>query len=385
MIEIAFDLYRGFQCASSECPYTCCAGWSVALDEETDRFYQSCAGELGEYINRNIQRENGTAVMILRENGRCPMLDENNLCRIQLAYGPDRLSTVCRLFPRLAVLDDGLKMNYLQLSCPEAARMVLTHRESMRILRHEAPDPPGRAAGEAELCALRREAFFAALRIIQDRECDIVQRQRLFLLMSQAVQNAIREQDYNQADKLLALFRTPEEYRRILRDDNIRTEASDKIHFLNSLRGSCLSGEGASSVEYHTIYTRAMQYILNQDANLIGFVAYLKKAREERQQNELENLLSALLPGHYLSSFAGHDLYIQAAYVLFLAQLYRAISAMLYAGGSEQEREISKPLLVSYIYRYFCHTTDEENNVRIVEALRDKRLTDMDYLFRLVG
>jgi lysine-N-methylase len=60
------------------------------------------------------------------EEGRCPMWRQDGLCRIQAELGEDALCQVCREFPRLRHdYGDFLELG-LELSCPEAARLILT-------------------------------------------------------------------------------------------------------------------------------------------------------------------------------------------------------------------------------------------------------------------
>ena len=70
------------------------------------------------------QTEYGTQMMA--QQGRCPMWRTDGLCRIQAELGEDWLCQVCRAFPRLRHdYGDFLELG-LELSCPEAARLILT-------------------------------------------------------------------------------------------------------------------------------------------------------------------------------------------------------------------------------------------------------------------
>ena len=117
--------YDSFRCLASSCPDSCCKEWDVDVDEVSAARYRCLPGELGEALRQNMkQTEYGTQMMA--QEGRCPMWRTDGLCRIQAELGEDWLCQVCRAFPRLRHdYGDFLELG-LELSCPEAARLILT-------------------------------------------------------------------------------------------------------------------------------------------------------------------------------------------------------------------------------------------------------------------
>jgi len=117
--------YKQFTCLASACPDSCCHEWEVDIDPATAAYYRSLPGDLGDRL-RSVLRdtEDGTCMTI--ENGRCPMWRQDGLCRIQAELGHDALSCTCRTFPRLRHDYGDFAELGLELSCPEAARLILT-------------------------------------------------------------------------------------------------------------------------------------------------------------------------------------------------------------------------------------------------------------------
>lgn len=117
--------YKEFQCIASACPDSCCKEWEVDVDNASAAFYRDLEGELGDRLRKVLKdTEDGTVMTI--ENGRCPMWRQDGLCRIQAELGHEALCQVCQMFPRLRH-DYGDFVEYgLELSCPEAARLILT-------------------------------------------------------------------------------------------------------------------------------------------------------------------------------------------------------------------------------------------------------------------
>ena len=136
------EYYKTFHCIASACPDSCCKEWEVDVDDTAASFYRNLVGPLGERLRQVLKdTEDGTVMTI--ENGRCPMWLQDGLCRIQAELGHDALCQVCREFPRLRH-DYGDFVEYgLELSCPEAARLILSQPYTLiseDIPGGEAPD-----------------------------------------------------------------------------------------------------------------------------------------------------------------------------------------------------------------------------------------------------
>ena len=117
--------YHRFRCLAGNCPDSCCKEWDVQVDPDAAGYYRSLPGELGERL-RQVLLDTEDGILMRNENGRCPMWRQDGLCRIQAELGERALCQVCRDFPRLKH-DYGSFMELgLELSCPEAARLILT-------------------------------------------------------------------------------------------------------------------------------------------------------------------------------------------------------------------------------------------------------------------
>ena len=117
-----FDTFR---CIAGACPDSCCKEWDVLVDEDSAAFYRALPGELGDRLRAVLKDEDGETVMTIIDR-RCPMWRQDGLCDIQAALGHDALCKTCREFPRLTH-DYGDFIEYgLELSCPEAARIILS-------------------------------------------------------------------------------------------------------------------------------------------------------------------------------------------------------------------------------------------------------------------
>ena len=117
--------YEEFVCIAGKCPDSCCKEWCVDVDETSAAFYRNLSGPLGDRL-RQVLRDTESGTVMTIENGQCPMWQQDGLCRIQAELGHDALCKTCREYPRLRHDYDDFTELGLELSCPEAARLILT-------------------------------------------------------------------------------------------------------------------------------------------------------------------------------------------------------------------------------------------------------------------
>lgn len=133
--------YDRFRCLAGACPDSCCHQWQVDVDEEAAGRYLAMPGELGDALRQRLRRsENGW--YLENENDRCPMWRDDGLCRIQYEEGHDALCQTCRDFPRLRHDYGDFVELMLEMSCPEAARLILTGDDTLTIRETDGGDAP---------------------------------------------------------------------------------------------------------------------------------------------------------------------------------------------------------------------------------------------------
>lgn len=154
MIVFQPDYYDRFQCLAGSCPDSCCQEWAVQVDDQAAARYLSVSGELGDALRQSLkQDEEGYYLQIT--DRRCPMWQNDGLCRIQSQLGEEGLCNVCREFPRLRH-DYGSFVEFgLELSCPEAARLIFEDRSAPT----EPVIPPDCEPELALLLESRKEAL----------------------------------------------------------------------------------------------------------------------------------------------------------------------------------------------------------------------------------
>ena len=137
MLIVKPSYYDSFRCIAGLCPDSCCKEWEVLVDADSAAYYRSLSGPLGERLREVLRDEDGITLMTI-ENRRCPMWRDDGLCRIQAELGEEALCHVCRDFPRLRHdYGDFVELG-LELSCPEAARIIFENTDHT-LLQEQAP------------------------------------------------------------------------------------------------------------------------------------------------------------------------------------------------------------------------------------------------------
>ncbi len=189
-----FDTFR---CIAGQCPDSCCKEWDVLVDEDKAAFYRALPGQLGDRLRQVLKDEDGEVYMII-ENRRCPMWRDDGLCRIQAELGEQALCKTCREFPRLSH-DYGDFIEYgLELSCPEAARIILS-TPSPVFVTQEVPggEEPEYDASDMEILLRTRET---ARRILADPRHNTGEALSLLLLCAYRAQMELNGMEVSAAE-----------------------------------------------------------------------------------------------------------------------------------------------------------------------------------------
>lgn len=132
------DLVRSFTCIADRCPDTCCRGWEVDIDSETEQYYRSVPGPLGERLWHalSVSEEDGSTYFPLTEERACPFLSKTGLCDIITELGEAAISRVCTEYPRYFVQIGGYEQMDMSLSCMEYGRIFFA-AGPMHLIRTE--------------------------------------------------------------------------------------------------------------------------------------------------------------------------------------------------------------------------------------------------------
>ncbi len=179
------DFYDRFRCLAGSCPDSCCHEWEVDIDEEAAARYLSLDGALGERL-RQVLKVSPDGYSMSIQDRRCPMWRQDGLCEIQAQLGHDALCQTCREFPRLRH-DYGDYVEFgLELSCPEAARLLFSSYDFI-----EEVLPGGQAECDPRLFSLLLESRKQALSFLETSALPMGDKLAVLLLYAYDVQAAL--------------------------------------------------------------------------------------------------------------------------------------------------------------------------------------------------
>jgi len=200
------EYFNDFACIGGKCEDTCCAGWEVVVDEESAARFLEVPGELGKRLQAKLKLENGEYTFPL-ENGRCPFLNDKNLCDIQAALGEPALCRTCRMFPRFEEEYGDLREMGLSFSCPETAKIMLRQTEMPRFLQEKTVEPVSRPNDFDPYyfdCIFEaRELMF---RLIFRKDFPLPIRAALILTFSKELQKTVKRQNTKKTEKIFSQF-----------------------------------------------------------------------------------------------------------------------------------------------------------------------------------
>ena len=184
--------YPKFRCLAGACPHTCCAWWEVPVDEASATFYRDVPGELGAALRSALTVDEDGDTCFRLTGGKCPFLDENGLCSLQLKWGEERIPFICREHPRFTYDYGPVREVGLCASCPEAARLILAEDFTL------AAEPlSGKAGDDPDPLLFPLLSARAAALDLLNTDAPLSQRLQALLLFANDLQNALDEGDPN--------------------------------------------------------------------------------------------------------------------------------------------------------------------------------------------
>ena len=163
--------YKQFACIADRCRHSCCVGWDVVVDDNTAAYYRTVGGALGERLTACLTTDtDGDTCFAMREDGRCPFLNDRGLCDIIRELGEQGLCQICDDHPRFYRVFSDREEAGLGLCCEAAAELILRQADNVTLVGDSEETP---TADEAAFFKAR-DALFA---IAQDRSRSPIERE----------------------------------------------------------------------------------------------------------------------------------------------------------------------------------------------------------------
>lgn len=185
--------YDKFVCTAGDCPDSCCAGWQIVIDETSLERYGNEKSEFGTRLRNSIDWDEEC---FYQNNRRCAFLNEENLCDMYIEAGSEMLCDTCRRYPRHIEEFEGMREISLSLSCPEAARIILSQKDpvTFRTFEKETAEETYEDFDYFLFSALMDTRDYL-LTVLQDRSVPVRYRMAKLLVCTHDFQLAVNKQE----------------------------------------------------------------------------------------------------------------------------------------------------------------------------------------------
>lgn len=183
------EYYSMFKCIAGACTDTCCAGWDVDVDSASYSYYKTVKGQFGKRLKSvMVPSEDGGCTFTLN-NGRCPFLNDKNLCDLYVELGEDKLCDTCAEFPRFINEYGSVKEIGIAPSCITAGEIIFNYKDKLTFVTKEDNQPISMYNDiDPEMYIALVGARKVAYKIAQNRDFEIDDRIKLLMDFAYKIQ-----------------------------------------------------------------------------------------------------------------------------------------------------------------------------------------------------
>lgn len=386
MKYLSLETFNDFVCIGDKCPFTCCAGgWRIIIDDDTYKYYMTVSGDFGERLRDSIQCKNGINSFILNERGRCPFLNERELCDIYINLGEEHLSCTCTNYPRYMFYVGDIGFAGVSISCPEVSRFFLSRKEPLLIdYSEDRINYEDNGKTDWKLFNSSTRVFTNIVSIAQNRALNIRERYALIVVFTFQFQKYVDES--RETDDLISLFSNPDDYIQLIHQTGVyQKDYSAKISFFTDLMNYY-----GHLKDYKIIIPEVSELIdyFSKPDNTSFEYETLVKAFEwidtEDNQIWLENVSVYLIYKYFMQGFDNRDFYNKMLIGLLLVfnvvisvlSLYRLMSG-------ENAGFDYKVLLIARISRLAEHNDSFRD--RAMDYFEQRHMDELPFLIRYIS
>lgn len=368
MSVIQLEYVKNFICDGNKCNSKCCKKWNITIDENTYRKYKRIQNlSVRDKVLSSMKKINDSNgyMIILNENGECPLICKDKLCFIQRNLGPAALSMTCQTYPRKLLMLGECQLRSLSMTCPIAADMALfsdnglamvvqqlgnEHNNGWKILLQNEQKKKGISA------ALAETTIIASISILQNL---IFSREERFILLSLFLDKADDlKTDENAAEQILNLAITYQsegfiaEARTIL--DSFQFLADDNKKFMHELLSMMAANNQIGAL--NNLLKQAEDY--DEDYN--------------KWQSALENEYGRAMDNYWLHEFfyLGYPFHLEGNfmhnYFVFLLS-YKVWEIVLYGYLHVLDRMMTKEEFINLVGTYSKIMDHRKNFLPVIE------------------
>ncbi len=384
MKYLLLETFTDFKCIGSACPFTCCAGWNIIIDEDSEEYYESVEGEFGERLRNNITRnEKNEHKFMLCENGRCPFLNDENLCDIYINLGEEHLCFTCTAYPRYTFTAGDIIFSGVSISCPEVTRFFLTHKEPLKIdFADDKKSVPNEAAINWKDFNMAIRAFTKCIDIAQNRSLLVRERFMVLAIFMSQLQSYV---DQNKDPSgVIEVFSNPEVYCSLAKEAgsgnrNLVEKLEFCIEYLSFL-GKLRDLDICSPILYELVKDYKDGGEFSTDAGKITHVCEMLD--DSDNQIYQEQLMVYGLFRYFMNGYKKNNYLERFIFACGVSYLFNMAIIMLYYLKYDRMPDFEWLLMsIAHISRIEEHGQVAGN--AFLEGLKEKGMFELEFLLRL--
>ena len=355
MKYILTEFYEKFYCIGDKCSDTCCGGWRIGVDENTYQVYMGLEEPYRSEICNNIkQNRNGQYEIIKDKAGRCPFLNEKNLCNIYLKVSPDALSQTCKTYPRKIINYYDVIMATVSITCPVVTRMVLEQKEPIEFDYIEDENQNIMDKANGILFNELINGLVVSLDILQIREFSLSQRFFLLFLLTDEIQSFVDKKEIVSMRTTVDKYRF-HEYRQMILDKyyDLISFQQERWFFISSIFTYIDKRFSLNDVDLRN-YIEKCSLIPDKDEE--KYRIWNEKFNQLDLDIEYENLAVQLVFECYMDALNGKSLYVNLIKLLLLLIMIRTQQLLSYNVDEKLSKE-DRISIISKMSRSMAHSS----------------------------
>lgn len=383
--------YDDFKCIGGQCIDNCCSNnWTIDIDEKTYKKYKKLKGDWGKRINSNISRNRSKGKenhfrygKINLKNGKCELLTEEGLCTLHRDLGEKYLCMTCKIYPREVKKYGEIYEKNLSLSCPEVARYLVKNNnvfsfnmddETLTEIEREVVSY---GDDNKRLYSLIWDSRNLAIEILQFKEISLWKRIVFLKMLTDKVQNIIKNSNYSEYEEILNIFRSQIIDINVINSlDNISAIPSVKVKFIQSVL-QARKNIGISNEKFNNLIDEYNELVKNDDENKDTFELVIEKEKEfniylKEYEDIFENLLVYLVYKHFMNAVNTKELNKECNNIIIS---YAVIKMLLLARWFKNSKNLTEDDFVEVFYVF--SRVIEHNEVFLTDL--NKKLKEAGY------
>ncbi|MFC5469708.1 flagellin lysine-N-methylase [Cohnella suwonensis] len=402
------EYMRQFKCIGAECEDTCCASWTIGVDLDTYKRYQTINHPtLTERFKNDIvvheQNEqvktHYASIRLNPQTGAC-RFQEGGLCSIQAELGESYLSQTCATYPRTINEVNGTRELSASLSCPEAARLALLDPQGIEFAYeelHSAVNMHLNVKINTEIADVKPimkhfwDLRVAAIEILQNRRYPLHHRMMQLAVLADQIDERLHTSDDLAIPSLLQQFRHEIGQGAGAADAGIYpVNHPFQVRFLNDLLLSIMEKKLWYNSRYKECldeYLQGMQLVVNSPSGeMINLYEEIYEKFYRPFMEEHEYILENYLVNHVFSSLfplSKNETMFEKVYylgIIFSMIRLQLIGMSAFHGGMNPELAVK---LIQSFVKNFEHKQGFKQIIK--EKCRQEQIITLGHLSLLVN